>query len=478
MADSGFNDESLIDLLLTSANEVLSGISVEGLQGEHSRQQDEGYGSFQSPPEIQWEEHGELQRYEVSPPPDETPVGKVEWREHPDVHSLPIVSKVENVEDVGGDRCPVCEDGLAGRHTYYGGRACHSCRGFFRRSVQSGHQAIYVCPDEGRCVILSKSRRSCQACRFERCLRSGGLRTSAVMSAQQRRERMAKRAVRERQRRGSQSCGQLMTFGFPEEEKGALEARFSVLLDFNHRRHYRFLASDGGEMLDAFTQTVVKGRPFSKDLLRMVFTLDEQSTKGFSLDAVPEMSSLRSGSDRVALVAHNFGAIAGLEWAWFVTEGEDAKYLASFLAYGRRRRDSTQGELDDEEDACRVPVEGVISAVETANVTVRLLRSLHSLTHFSSWQATSKRWNMNYLYNLGAKQDEAQSLWRSLVRCLGTGNNAPENEIPEADPVLNILLAMVMLFDPDGGNPSKPLRLENRFFAAFFPINDACSFFT
>jgi len=68
-------------------------------------------------------------------------------------------------------------------------------------------------------------------------------------------------------------------------------------------------------------------RPFSMDLLRAVFTLDEQSTKGFALDAVPEMAALRSGSDRVALVARNFAAVAGLEWAWFVTEGEDAKYL-------------------------------------------------------------------------------------------------------------------------------------------------------
>ena len=34
-------------------------------------------------------------------------------------------------------RCPVCGIGDIGRHYHYGGRACSSCRAFFRRSVQN-----------------------------------------------------------------------------------------------------------------------------------------------------------------------------------------------------------------------------------------------------------------------------------------------------------------------------------------------------
>ena len=34
-------------------------------------------------------------------------------------------------------RCPVCGIGDVGRHYHYGGRACSSCRAFFRRSVQN-----------------------------------------------------------------------------------------------------------------------------------------------------------------------------------------------------------------------------------------------------------------------------------------------------------------------------------------------------
>ncbi len=55
-------------------------------------------------------------------------------------------------------QCPVCEDGEAGRHTYYGGRACHSCRGFFRRSVQNGLASVYRCKSAGTGMCQVKRR--------------------------------------------------------------------------------------------------------------------------------------------------------------------------------------------------------------------------------------------------------------------------------------------------------------------------------
>ena len=33
--------------------------------------------------------------------------------------------------------CPICGMGETGTHNHYGGRACTSCRAFFRRSVQT-----------------------------------------------------------------------------------------------------------------------------------------------------------------------------------------------------------------------------------------------------------------------------------------------------------------------------------------------------
>jgi hypothetical protein len=69
---------------------------------------------------------------------------------------------------------------------------------------------------------------------------------------------------------------------------------------------------------------------------------------------------------------------------------------------------------------------------------------------------------MTSLYNLGEKHTEAEQLWQSLVRCLSAGGANREQSGFSSDPVLNILLAMIMLFDPDGGNRAKPLRLENQ----------------
>ncbi len=58
----------------------------------------------------------------------------------------------------GTVKCPVCVDGESGSHTYYGGKVCHSCRGFFRRSVQNNHHPFFSCKGAKRCKVESKTR--------------------------------------------------------------------------------------------------------------------------------------------------------------------------------------------------------------------------------------------------------------------------------------------------------------------------------
>ena len=50
-------------------------------------------------------------------------------------------------------------------------------------------------PVVGRCVIESKSRKSCKQCRFQRCLRAG-MSVDMVMNEEERRDRMRVRASR------------------------------------------------------------------------------------------------------------------------------------------------------------------------------------------------------------------------------------------------------------------------------------------
>ena len=40
--------------------------------------------------------------------------------------------------------CPICGMGETGTHNHYGGRACTSCRAFFRRSVQTNSYKVPI----------------------------------------------------------------------------------------------------------------------------------------------------------------------------------------------------------------------------------------------------------------------------------------------------------------------------------------------
>ncbi|KAL3211143.1 hypothetical protein MRX96_000828 [Rhipicephalus microplus] len=65
--------------------------------------------------------------------------------------------------------CGVCGDRAKSYH--FGGISCDSCKAFFRRSVQN--ESHFQCPNRGNCRITLASRKSCQACRFAKCLAIG-----------------------------------------------------------------------------------------------------------------------------------------------------------------------------------------------------------------------------------------------------------------------------------------------------------------
>ncbi|XP_063888006.1 uncharacterized protein LOC135115317 isoform X1 [Scylla paramamosain] len=86
--------------------------------------------------------------------------------------------------------CGVCGD--VARSLHFGGRACDSCKAFFRRAVTGGTFLGFTCVrrsqdgdhdggDDGDdlCVVTVRNRKECQACRFSRCL-SAGMEVSLV----------------------------------------------------------------------------------------------------------------------------------------------------------------------------------------------------------------------------------------------------------------------------------------------------------
>ncbi|CAL1538882.1 unnamed protein product [Lymnaea stagnalis] len=71
--------------------------------------------------------------------------------------------------------CRVCGDDGAGFH--YGVNTCEACKGFFHRSLKLNH--TYKCPGNGNCEVRkTKKQRSCQLCRYKKCLQVGMSKTA------------------------------------------------------------------------------------------------------------------------------------------------------------------------------------------------------------------------------------------------------------------------------------------------------------
>jgi len=97
--------------------------------------------------------------------------------------------------------CRVCGE-KAGKHSYYGGQVCPSCRAFFRRSVQSGYNATYYCVKEGECEITLKTRKNCQFCRYKLC-EMAGMKTSWVLTEEERKLKFAGKGKKRKDRMSS-----------------------------------------------------------------------------------------------------------------------------------------------------------------------------------------------------------------------------------------------------------------------------------
>lgn len=87
--------------------------------------------------------------------------------------------------------CLVCGDIASGFH--YGVASCEACKAFFKRTIQGNIE--YTCPASGDCEINKRRRKACQACRMQKCLRTGmlkeGVRLDRVRGGRQKYRRQS-----------------------------------------------------------------------------------------------------------------------------------------------------------------------------------------------------------------------------------------------------------------------------------------------
>ncbi len=83
------------------------------------------------------------------------------------------VATTDSENSRSATNCAICYANACGWR-YYGVVVCNSCRAFFSRAIKKDSYSKFKCSTgKNDCKIESKSWKSCQKCRFQRCIQSG-----------------------------------------------------------------------------------------------------------------------------------------------------------------------------------------------------------------------------------------------------------------------------------------------------------------
>ena len=101
----------------------------------------------------------------------------------------PVNMNSSESEEVAIYVCPICQSTSKEDHPIsYGGKACLSCKAFFRRAHQNTKSPTFVCKRINQCPINHMTRKSCQKCRYQLCLKSG-MNPDLVLTSDQKKSR-------------------------------------------------------------------------------------------------------------------------------------------------------------------------------------------------------------------------------------------------------------------------------------------------
>eukprot|EP00095_Tigriopus_kingsejongensis_P010889 snap_masked-scaffold1216_size55193-processed-gene-0.1 protein:Tk10889 transcript:snap_masked-scaffold1216_size55193-processed-gene-0.1-mRNA-1 annotation:"hypothetical protein AaeL_AAEL001299" len=236
--------------------------------------------------------------------------------------------------------CPICSK-PAGKHSYYGAQTCVSCRGFFRRSVQSNHHSVFKCLANGNCSIDSGSRRSCKLCRYQKCVQAG-MNPSYVLTNQQRKERIVKRYKSKIvDVQGHPQAHQ--TTGTMKMKKHAamvglftLEEEQNLLINYRKWTEFAYIKcldyfSDHLDQFDMFMRNAYYAEPIPLSITKAMTKLDENIIVSayFNEDEVQKLPF----NDRMTLITKNFPIVYGLCWGFYSLPEDMNAYMEGLLSF-------------------------------------------------------------------------------------------------------------------------------------------------
>lgn len=210
--------------------------------------------------------------------------------------------------------CHVCGE-QAGKHSYYGGQVCPSCRAFFRRSVQSKYSDIYKCSKGGNCSITLKTRKNCQFCRFQACEKAGMKRSWVLADGESNKAKKASPAS------PNSSAVTSTTSLMPPLTPmcSALTARDQNKIRdcIDKMQMIKQQTEDlNPRVMEEFVSLVTEGKsPLSRESRCAIKKILEQRSRLFALN-VPEFNSL-SSNDQIILQEENIGPLIELRVATF-----------------------------------------------------------------------------------------------------------------------------------------------------------------
>ena len=229
--------------------------------------------------------------------------------------------------------CKVCNE-IAGKHNYYGANVCISCRGFFRRSVQSKQHMIFSCPGKESnqtCIIDSKSRRSCKKCRYDKCLKAG-MRAVWVLTPEERKRRV--------QMRTFPKVEKATILQFTNEERKIVDRLIDMVYSFSYAKYYQRF----GEDLDAFKgwmNAVYCSKPMTYEALKRFEEIDKKAMieAGFKVLLCAVGNESLPPELLLDLVKRNFTKVFGFYWSVFCESQDMEEYMREFIRYGEENPD-------------------------------------------------------------------------------------------------------------------------------------------